>query len=155
MKRFAWPLQRLLDITAKREQALRMDVASLLQQVRRQERLLQERLEQEQALLAQLSGLDIQSRLARQHTYMAFSAVGKALRAKLQEKLDQLQKQRQEKTAQLLKVRQYRQTLEKLREQAWQEYLEEAGREQQKHSDELAERTFVRKQMQKTQAGQI
>ena len=145
MKRFKWPLQRLLDVTAQREQWLRREmlelsgrIAELRQDAARRRAVLR-------AALAELGALQIGRRLASQETVMACAAVKEEEIRGIRDRVEALELQRAEKKAQFLQARASRQSLEKLREQARQRYLREQARLEQKELDDRAQVTFARK----------
>lgn len=144
MKRFSWPLQRLLDVTAQREQALRGEIASLAAQAALVVADIRERRAQMTAMLADLGTLELQQRLARQEVLMRCAGAYEQQIDALHKRLTDLRAQRQQKMTQLLDVRSRRQTLEKLRDGAMDRWRAEYARWEQKQTDEAAAMAFAR-----------
>lgn len=145
MRKFRWPLQRLLDVTLKREQAARAELFVLARQVAKAKQDVTRRQTDLADLLSELGHLALPKRMERQELTMRSATKMQQEIVKLQEVLAQRERQRKEKTQQVLKLRQSRQTLEKLRQQARDRYGKELLAFEQKQLDESASLAFVRK----------
>ncbi len=144
MKRFTWPLQRLLDITAKRESALRSAVLQLSPQIAR---VHQQILQQRGALADQLKKLGargIAERLAEQMLFLDFVGAARRRIEQLSRRLDELSARRGRIRKDLVKTRESRKALEDRRETARQEHIREQSRLEQKDLDENAHISFAR-----------
>ena len=74
MAKFKWTLQKLLDVTRHREQALRMTVAVLSKQIADLEREVVRSREMVKEGLAEMGKLELSQRLSRQETFMRCAA---------------------------------------------------------------------------------
>ncbi len=145
MKRFRWPLQRLLDVTVQRELALR---AALLALSRDMARVRQEIIQRRAALrdlLQDLARDDLAARLPRQEVFLRCADVEERAIARLNDKLHDLRRQRDKKATEFIKVKTSRETLERLREEARRRFLRGQARLEQKALDESANVSFARK----------
>ncbi len=138
MKRFAWPLQRLFNVTAQREQALRMDVLALTQETAARRREIISRRSQLTAQLDELGSLEIGLRVQRQDTVLKYAGVQRRQIEILAVKLREFEQLREQKMTELMKARSRRKTLERLRGEALQRHLREQMRLEQKQFDESA-----------------
>lgn len=146
MKRFAWPLQRLFNVTAQREQALRMDVLALTQETARRRREIISRKAQLAAQLDELGALEIGLRLQRQETVLKYAGVQRRQIETLAAKLRECEQLREQKMKELMKTRSRRKTLERLRGEALQRHLREQTRLEQMQFDESAHLRLGRRQ---------
>jgi flagellar FliJ protein len=145
MKRFAWRLQRLLDIKAKEEQIKRAELLGVT------EKLAQTRggLAMQKRLLKNIiDGLAEEppaKRLARQELFLKSSVTNDELIEKLESRVRQLETQQKEKIAEVLKARRFKEGLEKLRVEAKSQFIKEQETLEQKEADEMAAIGFARK----------
>jgi flagellar biosynthesis chaperone FliJ len=138
MKRFAWPLQRLLDVTEQRERAQRAEMLAL---TREMARLRQDAIVHRagvRALIAELGGMELAERLSRHVDFVRCCQAHDRQIEQLESRIAALTVQRQEMTRLLMKTRKSRETLERLREEARQEHLREQGKLEQAQFDETA-----------------
>ncbi|HUT02222.1 MAG TPA: flagellar FliJ family protein [Phycisphaerae bacterium] len=138
MKRLRWPLQRFLDVTLQREKARR---AELLGITRRIARLRQEVLVRRtgvRGMILEMAAMDFQERLWRHPEFVACSQAQEREIGRLEAQLAELTDRRTEKTRALLETRRRRETLDRLRAEAWAEHLREQGKAEQKQLDEIA-----------------
>lgn len=150
MKRFAWRLQRVLDIKQKEEQVKRSELLSITEQLAK---LQGELLVQKMILKNSIEELSQErpvERLGKQKLFLEFSAVNDKLIANLENKINELRKQQKEKIAEVLKIRRYKEGLEKLRVEAKAEFMKEQEKQEQKQIDELTTTIFARKAMLKS-----
>lgn len=143
MKRFAWPLQRLLDIAVQREQALRGELAAMAEQIDQARRKVMQRRALLRHALDELDRLPIEQRLVQQPTFLAASGVAQRQIEGLEGRVAELKTKRQDVARKFMKVRSQRQTLEKLRQRAMDRYRADQARLEQKQSDEVAGIAFV------------
>lgn len=147
MKRFKWRLQRVLDIRKKEEEAKRAELLGITEHLAqgRTELLIKKR-----ALKIQLSKLksqDSHERITNQENFLRFSANDDKLINNLKVKVDNLKKLQQEKIAEILKIKQYKEGLENLREEAKTEFIRDQEKLDQKNADEISGMSFARKIM--------
>jgi flagellar FliJ protein len=145
MKRFVWRLQRVLDIKKKEEQKTRAELFEVT------ERLAQTRgelLAQQKILESIIEGLTKETpkkRLGDQEFFLKYSAVIIEKIRRLEDKVSRLESQQREKIAEVLKVRRFKEGLEKIRTEAKIEFITEQEKLEQKELDEGATISFVRR----------
>jgi len=145
MKRFVWRLQRVLDVKEKQEHKARAELFKLA------ERLVEARGEllTQQKILEDIAyGLTRQNpkkRLGHQEFFLKHSATSDELIRKLKEKVRALEVEQREKVAEVLRLRRFKQGLERLREETKRQFIREQERLEQKELDERAGISFIRK----------
>jgi flagellar biosynthesis chaperone FliJ len=146
MKRFAWRLQKVLDVKTKQEQIKRNELFQITEQLaaQRGELLMRQRILQD--LMAEIQGHESPARLNAQEFFLRHAAADDEQIRRLQEEIAALHVRQKEKTAELLAVKRFKEGLEKLREQAKEQYLREQEKTEQKESDERTTLAFVRNQ---------
>ena len=147
MKRFVWRLQRVLDIKTKEEQMKKAQLVKLT------EELAQSRSE----LLAQMRILDNiiddlteqkpKRRLGKQEFFLSCSTINDKAIEKLKKRVGELELAQKEKIAEVLKVKRFKEGLEKLREEAKTRFIAEAEKFEQKEIDEGATAGFARRKL--------
>jgi len=144
MKRFAWRLQKVLDIKSKQEQLKRNELFRLAEQlaVKHGELLMRQRILQD--LVTEIQGQGGRTRLNAQEFFLRHAAADDEQIHGLREEIAALEIRHQEKTAEVLAVRRIKEGLEKLREQAKEQYLRQQEKMEQKESDERTAIAFVR-----------
>ena len=145
MKRFAWPLERLLGVTNRREEAAKTELFRLAGQVAEQRRQIARREAQVRAMLVGLSGESAEARLPRQRMFLKWSEVEIRQGEQMHKELQRLEQCRREQMQRLTEIRRDRQKLEKLRQRAWEEYQLQVGQWELKQLDETAQIGFVRR----------
>jgi flagellar export protein FliJ len=145
MRRFVWRLQRVLDIREKEEQKARAELFELAEKLAatRGELLMQQKMLED--IIHGLAGENPESRLDKQEFFLRHSVTSDERIKELKDKIHVLERQQREKVAEVLKIRRYKQGLEKLRAQAREEFIAEQERLEQKELDERAGVSFVRK----------
>jgi flagellar FliJ protein len=145
MRRFVWRLQRVLDIKEKEEQKTRTELFELAEKLAetRGELLTQQKLLQD--IINGLVEENPKARLGKQEFFLKFSATSDEQIKQLKEKIRLLELQQREKVAEVLKVRRFKQGLERLREETKRQFIAEQEKREQKESDERAGVSFVRK----------
>jgi flagellar biosynthesis chaperone FliJ len=144
MKRFAWPLQRLLEVTCQREAAMRTE---FLVATRRVATLRHEMLARSSAvrnLLEALAAQNPSQRLAVQEAFMKASPAEHRAMAKLASDLKAAQDNLSHKRWELLRIRASRKSLERLRGEALARHVREQLRLEQKQFDETSHQTYAR-----------
>lgn len=148
MKRFVWRLQRVLDIKTKKEQKMRAELLELTEMLAeaRGRLLMQQKILED--IIAGLAGENPKKRLRRQEFFLRYSGTSDEQVKKLKEKTSELESQQREKIAELLKVRKFKEGLERLRAEAKIQFIKEAERLEQKELDETATVSFARNMIQ-------
>jgi flagellar FliJ protein len=145
MKRFVWRLQRVLDVKEKQEHKARAELLRLT------ERLVEARGEllTQQTILEDIAyGLTRQNpkkRLGHQEFFLKHSATSDELIRKLKEKVRTLEVEQRGKVAEVLRLRRFKQGLERLREETKRQFIREQEMLEQKEQDERAGISFIRK----------
>ena len=145
MKKFVWPLQRLLDVTEKRERAMRLELVTINQQIVRLGQEIERCHADIRTMLQNISQQTIELRIATQGQVVAYTAAIEHRIESLGSDRSKLSEEKTQKTEQLLKVRASREALEKMRNNALSEYRRQAGVDEQKQLDESAQIGFVRR----------
>jgi len=144
VKRFRWPLQRLLDVTGKRETALRGDLARLGRRIEELRRAVAARRTALRRQLSELDGRRLPERLADQELFLRCAAVEEKAIEKLLAAAEDVRREHAAKREELLAVRRKRRTLERLREEARERYDKDLAAFEQKQLDEAASISFAR-----------
>ena len=149
MKRFVWRLQRVLDIKTKEEQAKRAKLLELTERVTwtRGELLMQQRILQE--IIDSLNDKKPQKRLGEQEFFLRHSATNDKQIKILKKRIRELELQQRGKIAEVLKVRRFKQGLEKVRAETKMQFIKKQEKLEQKELDEGAGISFVRKIIQR------
>ena len=145
MKKFIWPLQRLLDVKEKQEDAKRVELASLTQQaaaIRGRIMMLKMMLK---AMLSDLKQLDPQIRMQKQQDFMNYVPVKDAEIENFKKQLQDVEEKRKQKLEEMMELRKFRKGLEKLREKAREEYQNQMSHQQQNELDDNTNASFARK----------
>jgi flagellar FliJ protein len=145
MKRFVWRLQRVLEIKKKEEQKVRAELFQLtekLAQTRGELLRWQKMLEN---IIVGLAEKNPKKRLGEQEFFLKYSATSDEQIRKLEDKKKGLESQQREKIAEVLKVKRFKEGMEKLRVEAKVQFIKEQEKLEQKEMDEGATISFVRK----------
>ena len=144
MKRFAWRLQRVLDIKVKEEQTKRVELLGITEKLaqKRGELFMQKRLLRN--IIGSLAEENPRMRLDKQAFFLKHSATNDEIIKNLKSEINKLEIQQKEKIAEVLKVRQFKEGLEKLRAEAKTQFIKEQEKLEQKDADEMATMTFAR-----------
>jgi flagellar FliJ protein len=144
MRRFVWRLQRVLDIKEKEEQEARAKLLELAEKLveTRGELLTQQKLLED--IINGLTEENPKVRLGRQEFFLRFSVTSDERIQKLKDKICLLERRQKEQVAEVLRVRRFKQGLERLREETKRQFIAEQEKLEQKESDERAGVSFVR-----------
>jgi len=144
MRKFEWRLQRVLDIKKKEEQSRRAELLELTEKLAatRSELLFQKKILEN--LISKISAEKHHDRLKQQEFFMKSSSTNNERIKALEEKVSRLESQQKEKIKEVLKVKRYKEGLEKLREEAKKKFFEKAEKLEQKELDERSTIRFVR-----------
>jgi flagellar biosynthesis chaperone FliJ len=143
VRRFRWPLQRLLEVTRQRELAQRAELLGVSREMARVRHEIARRRRIIRASLIELSKKQLPARMLQQEVVMVCSASREREIKQLNEQLKDLERQRKEKTARLIKTKNSRETLEKMRERARQAHWRQQLKVEQKELDEVAHVSFA------------
>ena len=144
MKRFVWRLQRILEIETKKEQKMRSELLELTEKLAETRGVLLTQQMILKEIMAGLAGENPKKRLGRQEFFLKFSGTSDERIEKLKEKMSALESQQREKIAELLKVRRFKESLERLRAEAKTQFIKEQEKIEQKELDEMASVSFAR-----------
>lgn len=152
MKRFVWRLQRVLDIRKKEEQKARAELLELTERLAqtRGELLMQQKMLED--IINGLTGENPKKRLGKQEFFLKFSAASNEQIKKLKDKVNELELQQRDKIAEVLKLRRFKEGLEKLRTEAKIRFIKEQEKLEQKELDEGATVSFVRRAQSKVRS---
>ena len=145
MKRFAWRLNRLLEIKTKQEQKERVELLKLTETLaeRRGEMLMRQKMLKD--VIDGLAASNPKQRLGEQEFFLRHAGASDEQIRKLKDRISQLESQQKEKIAQVMKVRRFKEGLEKLRVEAKRQFIAEQEKLEQNELDEAAIVSFVRK----------
>ena len=145
MKRFVWRLQRVLDIRTKEEQKARAELLKLTEKLAEtQSELLTWRKMLEEIINGLAAG-NPKKRLGRQEFFLRYSAASDEQIKKLENRVKELESKQREKIAEVLKLRRFKEGLEKLRVEAKIQFIQEQEKRDQQQLDEVSTVLFVRK----------
>ena len=148
MRRFQWRLQRLLDVTAQKENAARNELAALADRIARLARAVAEEKARLREVLADLAEQCIEDRFLHQPMLAACLRHRQARMDRIAAERDECERVKQEKTHELIRLRNSRQTLERMRDEARQRYLRDEAAREQRQLDEAAQVAFARSAIQ-------
>lgn len=145
MKRFKWRLQRVLEVKKKEEQVKRAQLVQITEQLSqaRGELFMQKRKLEE--LLDELYETGPQDRLDRQQQFMIYSAANDRMIQRLEKQIKQLADQQKDKIAEILKIKQFNEGLEKVRSEAQAAFIAGQEKLEQKQMDEMTTSRIARK----------
>ena len=148
MKRFVWRLQRVLNIKTKEEQIKKVELLKLTERLiqKRSELLTQKRVLED--IIRNLSEKEPDKRLSRQELFLRSSRRNDEIIKKVEKRVSELELQQREKTAEFLKLKRFKESMEKLREEAKMRFITEQEKLEQKELDESATIGFMRKMRQ-------
>lgn len=145
MKRFVWRLQRVLDIRTKEEQKARAELLKLTEKLAeiKSELLTWRKMLEE--IINGLAAGNPKKRLSRQEFFLRYSAASDEQIKKLENMVKGLEAKQREKIAEVLKLKRFKEGLEKLRTEAKIQFINEQEKLDQQQLDEGATVLFVRK----------
>ncbi|MHC4757257.1 MAG: hypothetical protein ACYTE8_01235 [Planctomycetota bacterium] len=144
MRKFEWRLQRVLDIRKKEEQIKRAELLELTEKLAsaRGEVLFQKKILEN--LITQINAKENKERMKQQELFLRSSKTDNERIKELEKKVRQLESQQKKKIVEVLKIKRFKEGLEKLREEAKTKFFEKAERLEQKELDERVTIRFVR-----------
>ena len=145
MKRFVWRLQRVLDIRTKEEQKARAELFKLTEKLAETQSELMTWRKMLEEIINGLSVGNPKKRLGRQEFFLRYSAASDEQIKKLENMVKELESKQREKIAEVLKLKRFKEGLEKLRVEAKIQFINEQEKLDQQQLDEGATVLFVRK----------
>jgi len=144
MKRFEWRLQRVLDLKEKTEKVKRAELLKLAEEIAEARvRVMNEQRKQREQMAA-IAQEKAGQRISRQAAFLSFAAFDDERIASQQQHIRQLEDVQESKTQELIKLRQAKEGLEKLRAEAEEAYTADQERTAQRELDEHASVAFAR-----------
>lgn len=144
MKRFVWRLQRVLEIKKKEEQKTRAELFELTERLAQARGELLARQKILDSIIEGLAQVNPKNRLGDQEFFLKYSKVSLEQIKKLEDKVKLLETQQREKIVEVLKIRRFKEGLERLRAEAKMEFIRKQEKLEQKELDEGATISFVR-----------
>jgi len=145
MKRFVWRLQRVLDIRTKEEQKARAELLKLMEKLAETR---SELLTWRNMLEEIINGLALgnpKKRLGRQEFFLRYSAASDEQIKKLENRVKELESKQRDKVAEVVKLKRFKEGLEKLQAEAKIQFITEQEKLEQQQLDEGARVLYVRK----------
>ena len=144
MRKFEWRLQRVLDIKKKEEQSKRAELLELTEKLAstRSELLFQKKILDN--LIAKISSREHNQRIKQQELFLKCSKTNNERIKALEKKIKQLESKQKEIIKEVLKIKRFKEGLEKLREEAKKKFFKKAEKLEQKELDERSTIRFVR-----------
>jgi len=143
VKRFVWRLQRLLDIKIKQEDVMRSELVAVTERAVAVRSQIMVRRAALRKMLAELSEKKGKQRLSEQEFFFKYAHVSDEEIKKLELKLAGLEKLRQRKIQEIMKIRRFRKGLERLRAEAKARFLKEEEKREQKDLDDKTIMSFA------------
>lgn len=135
----------MLDIRKKEEQKARAELFELTEKLAQTRGELLARQKMLEYIIDGLTGENAKKRLNKQEFFLRYSAASDEQIKKLKEKTGELESQQREKIAEVLKLRRFKEGLERLRVEAKAQFIKEQEKLEQKELDEGATVAFVRR----------
>jgi flagellar biosynthesis chaperone FliJ len=145
MKRFVWRLQRVLDIRKKEEQKARAELFELTERLVEARGELLTRQKVLEDIAHDLTRQNPRKRLGPQEFFLKHLATSDEQIRKLKQMVHALELHQREKVAEVLKLRRFKQGLERLRAETKRQFIREQEMLEQKELDERAGISFIRK----------
>lgn len=142
---FHWSLQKVLDVTETRELAVKAELFHLARRIARGEEEIHRRRAMLRLLLADLATAPLPERLAKRDVLMRCRKAEESAVRNLQEQVDAWRQQREERTADLVKLTAKKDTLNRMRQEARQAYQRQLDVREQQRADEVFQMTFARR----------
>lgn len=136
MMKFRWRLQRVLDIRQKQAQLLRAELSALtvLLGRKRSELVLQKKMLQN--LIEELRNEEPHRRLQQQALFLRYSEANNSAIRQIEGEIEKVLEQQKQKNAELARVEQFSEALQRLRSRAEEEFLRKQEILEQKQQDE-------------------
>jgi flagellar export protein FliJ len=144
MNRFKWPLQRLLELKAHKEENLKAELQKLIRDIALARREIRRRRDSLRRMADELGREEFPRRLPQQRILLSQLPVAMAAIEDLEAALAVFQERRAGKMTEYLRERASRQTLEKLREKSLRRFLKLQESAEQKELDEVGSGAYAR-----------
>lgn len=144
MKRFKWKLQRLLDVKTRQEELKKAQLLALIQNIAAVRQNLLMRRQKVKQFFAELAEQSAPQRIQEQQLCLKAVAFADEKIETLKQMLQELETQRTAVMSEVLQLRKFRKSLEKLRTIAKEEYDLESKKNEQNFLDETANIAFAR-----------
>ena len=144
MKRFTWRLQRVLEIKTKEVEQKRKELLEITEKLAqsRAELITQRRILED--IISEICGEKPKQRLGKQEFFMRHSAASDDYIKVLEKIVSQMELKQRDKIAEVLKVKRFKEGLEKLRTEAKKRFIKEQEKLEQKELDESTTNSFAR-----------
>lgn len=138
-------MQRVLDVKTKEEQRKRIELLKLTEKLAETqgELLIRKRILED--VIADITRKNPGERLGEQEFFLKYAATNDEQIKKLKNRVSKLESQQREKIIEVLRIRRFKEGLEKLRDEAKRQFIKEQEKLEQKESDEQAGISFVLK----------
>jgi flagellar biosynthesis chaperone FliJ len=136
MKKFVWRAQKVLEVKKIEEQRKKSELLKITESLTNTVGMLIAKKALLKDMLDRLNAEDQMKNLQQRQIVFQHLAVDDEAIEQLKCRIVQLERQQKEKIAEFLKIRQYKQGLEKLREQAKIKFYEEQEKIDQRQADE-------------------
>jgi flagellar protein FliJ len=155
MRRFVWRLQQVLEVKTKQEQIKTQELFAHTEKLaqKRSELFTQQKILRD--ILDSITNAKPADRLSSQEFFLRNSAATDEKIKQIKKNVEDLEKKQKEMITELLKIRRFKEGLEKLREQAKRKFIEEQEKLEQKQLDEMATMSFARESILAGQNGDI
>ncbi len=145
MKRFAWRLQRVLEIKTKEVEAKRAELFRITEALAEKQAELITKQTILKELLRTIAQKEVRERLEQQEFFFRHSCASIEMIEKIKEDIRELEVQQKEKMAEVLRLNRFKEGLERLRVEAKREFIKEQEKLEQKDLDEIGKIVFLRK----------
>ena len=137
MAKFVWRLQRVLDVKQKQEQAKRLELLRLTEQVAQARCQLMMRQQALKVMLESVAEASPKERMNQQALAMEYAKGSQARINALEEQVKALQALKKAKTEEVLALKQATEGLERLRANAELRFMKDLDRKEQKMADDM------------------
>ncbi|MCF7976350.1 MAG: hypothetical protein K9N55_21210 [Phycisphaerae bacterium] len=145
MAKFVWRLQRVLDVKKKQEQAKRLELLRLTEQVAQARCQLMMRQQALKGMLERVAQASPKERMSQQALAMEYAKGSQARIKALAEQVSALQALKKTKTEEVLALKQATEGLERLRANAELRFLKDLDKTEQKMADEMTLLKYARR----------
>lgn len=145
MAKFVWRLQRVLDVKKKQEQATRMELLHLTEQMAQLRCQLMMRQQTLRTMLESVAEASPHERMNKQALAMDFAKGSQVRIRALEDQIEAVLAQKKAKTEILLALKQAGEGLERLRANAQRQYMKDQDKKEQKMADELSVLKYARR----------
>ncbi|MDD5135146.1 MAG: flagellar FliJ family protein [Phycisphaerae bacterium] len=144
MKKFVWRAQKVLDVRKIEEQRKKNELLKIMENLTGKISLFVAKKALLREMLEKLNTQDLNKNFEQRRMFFRHLAVNDSAIEQLKKEIAALEAEQKEKIAELLKIRQYSQGLEKLRAQAKEKFYAEQEKVEQRQADEDAVMKYAR-----------